>query len=162
MQGEIFVPINQAPGYFISNAGRVYSNKSGRIIKGNTTTKYFRLDLGLGHTPRRFRIHQLVAEAFIGPRPSPKHVCNHKDANKHNNRADNLEWCTLLEDRHHAMRLGLYGDSQSHPSTKLTEEQVRSIRVSYPGVRLFQLAAKYGVHEHTIRKIVKRMTWKNV
>lgn len=47
---------------------------------------------GTGHT---HRIHALVARAFI-PNPGNLPEVNHKDEDKTNNRADNLEWCTGL------------------------------------------------------------------
>lgn len=42
---------------------------------------------------KRFLIHRLVAEAFI-PNPNNLPCINHKDENTHNNKANNLEWCT--------------------------------------------------------------------
>lgn len=48
---------------------------------------------------KKYRIHRLVAQAFI---PNNDHlpVVNHIDENKLNNRVDNLEWCTNKENIH--------------------------------------------------------------
>lgn len=37
-------------------------------------------------------VHQLVAWRWVGPRPSPEHVCRHLDDNKLNPHAWNLAW----------------------------------------------------------------------
>jgi hypothetical protein len=42
-------------------------------------------------------VHRIVAFAFLGGPPSKKHVVDHIDTNKCNNRAENLLWVTRLE-----------------------------------------------------------------
>jgi len=43
------------------------------------------------------RVHRIVATAFHGCAPSPQHVVDHKDTNRQNNRPENLQWLTRLE-----------------------------------------------------------------
>lgn len=43
------------------------------------------------------RVHRIVAMGFLGQPPTKKHVVDHVDTNKQNNRPDNLRWVTRLE-----------------------------------------------------------------
>lgn len=52
-------------------------------------------------------VHRIIAETFI-PNPKGLDQVNHKDGNKHNNNADNLEWCTQSENMRHAVNMGLF------------------------------------------------------
>lgn len=53
---------------------------------------YLMVKLTKQHKTRGFSVHRLVAEAFI-PNPNNYPQVNHKDEDKGNNRAENLEWC---------------------------------------------------------------------
>ena len=89
--------------YRVSNLGRVMGypriTRSGyyiapRIIKGSLyTSGYIVVKLRCGDKLKRFAVHRLVAEAFV-QNPGRYPIINHKDEDKTNNRADNLEWCT--------------------------------------------------------------------
>ena len=86
--------------YQVSNLGRVWSAKSQKILSPGPTSKgYLTVTLYDGSSPKKPRshcVHDLVAAAFIGPKPSGLTV-DHGDRNKRNNAATNLEYVTNLE-----------------------------------------------------------------
>jgi len=89
------------------------------------------------------RVHRLVAEAFLGPRP-PDHEVNHIDGDKKNNRAENLEYTSPGGNKAHAVAYGL-------TRRKLSLVDVRAIRAARAnGVSGKSLAAKYGVSQASI------------
>ena len=57
---------------------------------------YVRVQTSEGKRERRY-IHQLVAWAYTGPRPSPQHEVRHLDGNNTNNTKDNIAWGTRSE-----------------------------------------------------------------
>lgn len=95
----------------VSNYGRVKSNlRDGRILKTSTDNKgYHRLRMTIKRKRYAFKIHRLVAEAFI-PNPENKPQVNHIDGNKSNNKVSNLEWVTNIENAHHAIKNDLWGN----------------------------------------------------
>lgn len=79
--------------YLISNTGKIYSIKNGRIIKQTPSNGYLAVMLKKDKKAYNFRVHRLVALVYV-PNPHNFPVVNHKDENKYNNNAENLEWCT--------------------------------------------------------------------
>lgn len=147
--------------YEVSNLGRVRSihKSTGRVfILSQSTDKkgYCFVCLRSDGASKRYRVHRLVATAFI-PNHENKPQVNHKDGDKSNNRADNLEWATQSENIRHAIHvLHLY--SITH--RVLTEDQVRMIRSSDKSTH--QLARELGVGRTTVKNVRHRTSYKEV
>lgn len=101
MSEELFKDVKGYEGlYQISNLGRVKSlPRNGtinaeRILKSTINNSgYNTVILAKQNKCQTHFVHRLVAEAFI-PNPDNLSQVNHKDENKLNNDASNLEWCT--------------------------------------------------------------------
>ena len=87
----------------------VYASSLGRVRKNNKTTTgtkresgYYDIKVYNVKDKKRysFRVHRLVCMAFH-ENPENKPYVNHKDLNKSNNTADNLEWVTNKENINH-------------------------------------------------------------
>lgn len=88
--------------YEVSSLGRVRRVKI--IVPSKKKHGYLQVSLSDESGVRKsFRLHRLVAEAFL-PNPEGKPQVNHKDENTENNRADNLEWATAEENTNYGSR----------------------------------------------------------
>jgi hypothetical protein len=93
--------------YLISPHGFVYSKIHKRLLNNNIKPNRYRyVVLSEGNTTKKVYTHRLVAMYYI-ENTYNKPCVNHKDGNKANNRADNLEWCTHKENNNHAFAIGL-------------------------------------------------------
>lgn len=90
---EVWKRIPGYDGYSVSDCGRV-KNRTEAIMKQQLTKDgYLSVALSQNGRQKRFRVHRLVAQAFLENETGAQEV-NHRDEVKTNNRADNLEWCT--------------------------------------------------------------------
>lgn len=76
-------------------------------------SKYLHVSLSKGGNVKTWSVHTLVAFAFI-PNPNGLPMVNHKDTNKVNNCADNLEWTTRIGNAQHAVANGRYKTGANH------------------------------------------------
>ena len=129
MMEEIWKDIEGYEGiYQVSNLGRVRSldrivpaacalSKGNQVVnylrKGKILTDYWSgpkscryksVALSKDDKPKNFRVHRLVARAFV-QNPNNKPEVNHIDEDKSNNRADNLEWVTRIENERHGTKI---------------------------------------------------------
>lgn len=107
-----------------------------------------------GMKPKNVFAHILVAEAFIGPRPTGL-VVNHKDGDKTNPNVENLEYITPSENHKHALDHELYipPSGEDHWSVKVGDDLIKYIRArALAGEKHQELADEYGVSIATISR----------
>lgn len=190
--GERWRVIPSFPDYVISNKGRIkravdsQPGASGYVLKKGFERKpvicsrgYESVGLTISTNNQKTRmIHNLVLEAFVGPRP-PGHEPNHKDGNKTNNNLSNLEWVTHLENVRHACRNGLTPlknqNGEKNHNAKLKEGEVWLIkkllesdlhlskkRKQEDRLLLREIAKMFKVSLLTISAIKQGRTWKHI
>ena len=107
---ETWKEINGTDGrLLVSDQGRIKSLlRDGRILKPTVDNKgYMRIRVTLDRKKLSFKVHRLVAEAFLDNQNNLPQV-NHINGDKTDNRACNLEWISNKDNANHAIRSGLW------------------------------------------------------
>jgi len=95
--------------YKISDTALVMNIRTKRFLKGCKSHGYVKIVLFSDNQEdekHSFALHRVVATLFC-PNTEQNPIVNHKDGNKLNNNADNLEWITVRENTQHASKMGL-------------------------------------------------------
>lgn len=132
MQAEIWKPIKGYEGlYEVSNHGRIRNFNTRKVLTPKKHNRgYYHVILFRNGAQKSFLVHRLVALAFV-PTADETLTVNHIDEDKLNNRAENLEWCSVAENvrlyqKNHAQELkGKLGRKEDKtPIRQLTKQGV--------------------------------------
>jgi DNA-binding transcriptional regulator YiaG len=150
-------PIEGIPGYEITEDGKIWSIRGKRFL--NTSHGYVTVWL----RGKYYQVHRLVAKAYI-PQPTGRNIVNHKNSNKADNRAENLEWVTESENAYHSVTHGRHiTRGEEHPNAHFTEDDVRKVREMYSsGMTQYKIAEVFGIDQGTVSNIVNRKRWAHV
>jgi hypothetical protein len=157
--------------YSVDNQGVVRSGKRSKPTMTpyrNKQTGYLSTSLRINGETRRETVHRLVAAMFCNGY-APGKVVNHKNGDRQDNRAENLEWVSNQENLIHAKEvlgsrvLHLDQDGERNKMAKLTAAQVLEIkRLRDEGWLQKDLAEKFGVLQNCISRILSGKRWKTV
>lgn len=156
---EIFAPIDEYPRVRVSNHGRIQSLRViGRggpemwvDIKAHAPKgDYPRCCLCRDGKCKTVKIHRLVAKAFLSPVDGKNYV-NHKDGNKGNNHADNLEWVSMSENAKHAWETGLRVKDVKPRMKKISPEQIPEVmRLLDSGMLQRDVGKIFGISQASV------------
>ena len=102
MEVEYWTNIKGNNNYCVSTFGNVENMTTGKILQPQIDRDgYYIVSLCKNGKAKTFKIHRLVAEAFL-ENPDDKLCVDHIDGCKQNNNLNNLRWATTVENSRNA------------------------------------------------------------
>lgn len=174
--------------YKVSSEGRVVSlgrsviisrgRRSGtlhrfpeKILKADVVKSYEQVTLYKDLIKYRFKVHQLVCQAFHGDKPVWAQVVAHKDGNPRNNNSSNVEWSTHKSNTQDSIRHGTKVAGEKHHCVYISDkdltEMVREYKIlkkdkKYIGRgELKKIAAARGLTSDSALSMIKSKYRKN-
>lgn len=155
--------------YQVSSQGRIKSlvgynghkyierEKMLNPYKQKASKNYYRTVVKLCKECRKkeFKVHRLVAEAFIH-NPENKPNINHIDGDTFNNSVENLEWCTQKENIRHAIDTGL------SVRTIDTIDRESLVHLLNSGQTYDEIAGKLGIAKGTVFNYIRKFKIKKI
>lgn len=157
--------------YQVSTYGRIrsldryvkgrYNNM--QLIKGkimsvihNKRVDIYEINLRKNNIRKCFKVHRLVAEAFIeNDDPINKTTVNHIDGDRSNNRVDNLEWASYSENLEHAyIKLHRPINHSKQRRRCLCVDKVNNKKIFYESIEAASRGS--GISSTQIRRIAKK------
>ena len=154
--------------YSITDDGEVYSHERPKLLKNwknkgltihglqkerwlkkGKQNVYFTARLCKEGVCKTFLIHRLVAFTYL-KKVNNKHVINHKNGIKTDNRASNLEWCTPKENVRHSIACGTFHYNVNKFNNKIQKEIISKKK---SGLSIRSLAKIYKCSYGLIQKI---------
>ena len=122
--------------YKVSSLGNVARVRNGSLRQlkkcpagGKHNCDYLYVSLTHRDKVRFSSVHRLVAEAFI-PNPEMLPQVNHKDEDKFNNCAENLEWCTASYNNRYGTKIARGVDAMKKSKSRRVDKKLEAILTS--------------------------------
>lgn len=178
MDNEVWKDIEGFESFYqVSSAGRIKSlsrkiirKRSSveetlpeRIMSVKKRTNYYpKVSLSKNGKVRYFKVHKLVALAFL-QKDSAKNQVNHVDGDKTNNNVANLEWISPSDNIKHARDSGLIIDKSRKGNKRLNLAQVVFFKILHSeGFSYEKIGKIFNISRCTISDAVTGRTWKHL
>lgn len=113
--------------------------------------------------------HRIVAEAFIGPAPSPDHEVAHNNGSRVSCYWRDIRWATRQQNASDQIVHGTVQQGESNGHHKITEADVRFIRTEYRLIKasrgarsVSELDRRFGLSRAQIIRIARGQAWSHI
>lgn len=145
-------PIPEYEGiYTIDEYGTVMRVETHRVLAPciNKQTGYLYVGLWKNNVGRTFSVHRLVARVYV-PNPDNKPHVNHRNSERLDNHAGNLEWCTQQENMQHAYQEGFMSQEARRNFKEFDLEMLLQAFLAGESMTSLALGAEVGLSRLTI------------
>lgn len=164
----MLIPLENFPGYFISDSGEVFSTKKGKTMQKKDSTprgQYGYRIVTLYSNGKRCTkyLHRLVTNAFLGECPRDKEVC-HNDGDKNNNNLSNLRYDSHKNNYADREKHGTFFQGESFSWAKLKSSDIPLIRELLINSHMTQkrIGDIFGVSTANISLIASGKIWSHI
>lgn len=153
--------------------GRIFTYPQRELKQTIDAYGYPRITIRNHSHHKTFKVHRLVAQAFIENPNNLKEV-NHINGDKKDNRVCNLEWVSSSQNKLHAVRMGLSHPALNARQIKGANNRLSKILIAYKdGVEIKRWcpiyeAIKDGIrlgplfHQMSLGRLYKGMSFKKI
>lgn len=158
--------VPRLPGYFVSDKGEVFRSSNGELLacKSVQTSPcgHRSVSVSSGVKKKRYQIHRLVLEAFVGECPDGMQ-CRHLNDVAWDNRLENLKWGTPKENGEDRVRNGKSIWGERHHKSRFSSENVVEMRKLWnEGKTVDDIRDIFGGSRASIYFACCGKTWKNL
>jgi len=158
-------------GYTVFPSGDIVG-PSGRVLKPvPNNCGYGRVTICHDGRKELKFAHRVVAEMFIPPVDGKPYV-NHKDGDKTNNAAENLEWVNCSENHKHAFDRGRKSSNpnkngkcsgEKNAMSKLTGDDIpKMLDMQRLGASQREIAKAFDVNQALVWRVLNNKAWRHV
>jgi hypothetical protein len=159
---EVWVPLIGNDNYAVSNLGNIkrttWSKRRplGGLLKPRTSRNgYLEVNIPIEGEWKNRKVSRLVAIHHLpSPTSEDQVFVNHKDGDRTNNRADNLEWSSREENNNHAQY------ALGNKRGTINSDQATQVRLMYnSGMSQRDIAKELGISKTQVGRIIRRQSW---
>ncbi len=150
--------------YEVSDMGRVRNRKTHRVLRAAYPPGRPYCIVNLAHHNPDGRVsvavHRLVAETWLGMKPTRQYQCRHLNGNPCDNSLVNLTWGTTAENRADQVLHGrVHIKGRNGQPVTITAQLIKDVRALAEHMDGFWVSAFYNVPEEWVSRVATGKAW---